>query len=242
MKTFAEWKEKLNHGKEPLPKWKFNRYATKTKKRIVALDAWKLAKVDVLRASSTYSDVDLDPDFYQALEDTLGEDAVLDVPICGTNLEEAMGSCYVCGIGSLFFGHIVAQNDYTFGDLHNCTSQDDIYVRLGGVFDERELELIETFYEGTTDTSGCRMGEEDAARVVEFHLRNLTPKKRLLAILRHIVVEGTIVPEKLVPKVRKFAADNADVPLRESHAWDSVNWIEELLDEHLCGTDKVYER
>ncbi len=128
--------------------------------------------------------------------------------------------CEACAMGMLMCGLIFEENNATVGDHIGATT---IIKRMGGIFSENELRLIEAAFETEnilfcgTDLQptnydddpgydeGSVLGEfgsqenvDLCAAAIEFGQQYDDPTKRLVAIINNVIENGTFVPPQVV--------------------------------------------
>ena len=103
--------------------------------------------------------------------------------------------CQVCALGAMFVSDIMNRNKYKMDSLgFYDLSLSSISERLT-FFSERQLELIEAYFEGGRTISFLDENHEEA---IYFHSINPNSQKRVIKIMENIINNnGEFIPEKL---------------------------------------------
>jgi hypothetical protein len=113
-------------------------------------------------------------------------------------VEEGKVKCTVCAKGSLFLGHVYRTNNIIVDDLDTGNGSNEIANRLKNVFTEKQLDLIETAFEGEYYNWNGKslLNEKEEQKALEFFENShFNPTERLKAILKNIISNsGTFKP------------------------------------------------
>lgn len=149
---------------------------SKTNKRIaIAQDVIASLKIGKYTATpGNYLEVQTDKDY-----DSLPADSQ-------ALLRTEEVNCDVCAIGAIFASKVRKGNKCNY-DLLNGNNDSSLIANLKGIFDEKELRIIETAFEGEAQSGLVRENEEEAAQAWFERNHPHDETKRLVAIMKNII-------------------------------------------------------
>jgi len=162
---------------------RFNKMS-KAKKRItIAEDVLASLKMGKYKAETgTYIEVNTNKD-----HDSLPTDSQ-------ALLRTEEVQCDVCAIGAIFASKVRKGNKCNY-DLFNGNNDSSLIANLKGIFNEIELRIIETAFEGEAQSGLVKEADEEAA--VSWYEKNHphNADKRLVAIMKNIIKNnGNFIP------------------------------------------------
>lgn len=118
------------------------------------------------------------------------------------NILPKIKNCECCAKGALFLGYIGRVNEMTVGEIEDESSHNSAEMqKLLKIFDDYQLSLIETAFEGhqviarDSKREWIEIEEEVFERAVNFYENYRFPKDRLIAICKNLIKnKGTFIP------------------------------------------------
>lgn len=111
-------------------------------------------------------------------------------------------NCECCAKGALFLGYIGRVNEMTVGEIEDETSHNSSEMKkLLKIFDENQLSLIETAFEGhqvvniDSKKEWIEIKEDVLDKAVQYFYDYPSSTKRLVAICENLIKnQGTFIP------------------------------------------------